>query len=141
MGDTLLALAARVEAGTGPDRALDAAIWRVAIGRVKCRTTNRWHKLKRTWPVLNGLEWCFWFETVGGSMWGVPLIPYTASLDAALTLVPAGWDWLIRVDGRCRAEVDREDGAMQSLNTSTAASPARALTAAALRARAGEAAR
>ena len=134
--ENLLALAARCEAGTGPDRALDAAI--VVALTPECIGIER--------PPLDGLidspnaEWLLqWSPPRPWSRSWRPVPAYTASLDAAASLVPAGFDWSIRVDGRCRAEVDREDEAMQSLNTSSAHTPARALTAAALRARAAEA--
>lgn len=59
--DALLALADRVEALTGPDREVDAAIWCELNGEMAVLTPN--------------------------------LSYYTASLDAAMTLVPEGWGW------------------------------------------------
>lgn len=56
-----------------------------------------------------------------------------ASLDAALTLVPEGWDWVINSDGACTLE--HPDHAVP-LVEAFAATPALALCAAALRARA-----
>ena len=58
------ALIARLEAATGADYNLDALIWN-AVGRPDTRTHD-----------------------------GTPcVLTYTASLDAALTLVPDGWEW------------------------------------------------
>ena len=64
---TLLALAARCEAATGPDRELDAET-AVAAG------------------------WARWLDD--------ECLAYTASLDAAVSLVPAGWTGSIYLDGR-----------------------------------------
>ena len=83
---TLEALLARVLEGTGPDRELDADI-SLALGIVSSRVGNCFygHKhysvmvLDRDYYDLNG---------------NAPELPhFTASLDAALTLVPEGWDW------------------------------------------------
>jgi hypothetical protein len=63
--DELLALADRCEKATGPDEALDLDIVK-AVG---------WSE-HRGWKREDG--------------WRIPL-PFTASLDAALTLVPEGW--------------------------------------------------
>jgi hypothetical protein len=59
----LLELADRVEAATGPDRELDIATQRIVRDKP---------------GLIYGLHAC---------------PPYTASLDAAATLVPEGWDW------------------------------------------------
>jgi len=73
--DELEALAVRVEAASGPDRELDAAIahslgWGCVIAD----------------PVVNGAMMC-WRERYRQGPW-MPLPAYTASLDAAMTLVP-----------------------------------------------------
>ena len=69
MNEELLALAARCEAASGPDRELDAAIC-VALGiEPQAREMLQF-------PAYDG---CVRY--------------FTASLDAAMTLVPEGWDW------------------------------------------------
>lgn len=62
-------LAARVEAATGPDRELDARIT-VALDGL-----GEWGELRRSGYAIQDFK--------------AP--PYTASLDAAMTLVPEGW--------------------------------------------------
>lgn len=126
--DDLLALAARVEAATGPDRALDADIELVLH------------------PELVVLPWArvnfqcgkapYYEDTSDPDALNVvfPAV-YTRSLDAALTLVPKGWEWEVYGHGLAvLRRIGRHKG-------SSAATPALALTAAALRARAEEAPR
>lgn len=105
--DELLALAERVMALTGPDREADARIAGKAYAPA-----------------------------------------YTASIDAAMTLVPEGWNWMAgeRNQGLCRAYVENDKPAFVGFSSQknpkriwhevTAATPALALTAAALLARA-----
>lgn len=108
--EELMALAARVEALSGPDREVEIAIWRLCdpIGQKN--------------PTAYPLPW-------GGL--------YCSSLDAALSLVPEGWEFTVGLDagegwacvmpagGIYPAELEK-DG--------YATTPALALTAAALRA-------
>lgn len=68
MPQELLALAERCENATGPDRELDVAIYEVVSGER--------HRPTRFGP-----------EERGGHV----VKAYTASLDAAMTLVPEGW--------------------------------------------------
>lgn len=69
--------------------------------------------------------------------WGMSPLRYTASLDAAMSLVPKGLDWMIdNFDGaksgfRCSAGVF---SGSQWIDCRAAATPALALTAASLRA-------
>ena len=63
-------------------------------------------------------------------MSGVP--HYTASIDAAVSLVPEGWVWVVGNMGNAHVYEERTAG--KSV-TAEAATPALALTAAALRAR------
>jgi len=108
---TLLALAERVEALDGPNRNLDADIMR-AIG-------------------LAGAPAVF-------ALVDAPH-PYTASLDAAMTLVPEGWAVLMAFSEQ-RAVCDVHTAPLGQHGTwpahASAATPALALCAAALRARA-----
>lgn len=112
----LLALAERTERAEGADRELDVAIHQT-LGR----------------PVLWAIDddGCEYQALVS-----VPL--YTASLDAALSLVPEGRivRLLMDPDGRSAAYVNHPG---QIADRRLAATPALALVAAALRARAEEA--
>lgn len=102
---TLEALLARVLEGTGPDRELDAEIdlYLLDAGLRKQRFSIPFDAPR-----------------------------YTASLDAALTLVPEGWIWVIGSYGNAR--VYQEQTAGKSFIGENA-SPARALCEAALQAR------
>lgn len=120
---TLLALAERCEAATGPDRELDGDIWRTVNGwsegdgAIMCGT---WHRRDPDDTVA--------FE---------PPPESTASLDAAKTLVPEGWFWAL-VMRRCGAGFSaccvREGG----LSWHDASTPALALCSARLRALAAQ---
>jgi hypothetical protein len=119
--DELLALAIRCEQATGPDREIDRD-----IGLMLGLYDN---------PEDLG---CFddTAEAVvggGGQTFAPPA--FTASLDAAMTLVPEGWSGTAtkRANGKGLAEVDRP-GSLRKV--SWAATPALALCAAVLRARA-----
>ena len=68
--ETLSTLADRAEKATGPDRELDAAI-KEAFGHIWDYAAD-WGPRGKDRPVAK---------------------PYTASLDAAMTLVPKGWRW------------------------------------------------
>lgn len=111
----LLALAERCEQATGPDRELDARI-EAALAEADFDALAN--------------------DGVHVRDWNAPA--YTASIDAAMSLVPEGREWRVRwcelPDGTW-ASIARigENGC--GLNTS-AATPALALCAAALRARA-----
>ena len=119
MKEELLKLAERVEALRGPDREVDEAIER-AIDNYTA----------------------FKYYTLGDDDQS-DYIPtrYTASLDAAMTLVPKGWAWSVldrrttgysKPNGQCWTKEDR------STLHEDAAAPALALCAAALRALAKE---
>ncbi|WP_305096435.1 hypothetical protein [Croceibacterium aestuarii] len=125
----LEALAAQVEAATGPDRELDALI-HIAVDRAGGN------------PIAAPGGWC-----VGSKQYVNPIKApaYTASLNAAMQLVPEGWSVnIVRTAdsrfgnanlywfrGGSHIPARRMNGA--------AATPALALTAAALRAHASEA--
>lgn len=128
----LRALAKRVEAATGPDRALDFAIMRVA----------GWEEyVRHRGGLLAGIP-CW--RHPDGRIVEAPF-HYTASLDAAASLVPEGLSW--QSGRRCHSDDGwfghsivwepsdpRDDEAMRFM--ASAATPALALCAAALRARA-----
>lgn len=122
----LIALAERCEAATGPDRELDEAI-AVLVG-----------KDSRTGPIHPSLAPRGYYD--GPS--------YTASIDAALSLVPEGFSWAVgsaEDGGHATVSKMPEDDeaysggrlpAPEVMTHGYAATPALALTAAALRARA-----
>lgn len=106
---TLTDLAARIEGLTGPDQHVDQIIWIV------------------TDPRNGGGVFCDVFLPERDS---VPIPAYTASLDAAMTLVPEGCSWTIQRNRNALATF-----ASCGPNTDAyAATPALALCAAALRA-------
>lgn len=144
----LMELAERVEALSGPDREIDALI-AVAISSWPSARVI-WHKGKRRF--CRSGEGRIPFPVAGGSgtNWGISFqqINYTASLDAAMTLVPEGCGWLA---GYGQTHPDEPmGGALITRNArfvgygenydeiavGEAATPALALCAAALRARA-----
>jgi hypothetical protein len=114
---TLLALAERCEQAAGPDRELDAEIALAAGWERKWNDSDKPHG---------------WYWRRGDYSWTAEMegIPpnYTASLDAAVTLVPEGCGWMVMGNA---AKVGRWP--------SRGATPALALCAAALRARAAAA--
>lgn len=120
----LLALAERVEKAQGADRGLDAAVF-LACGP---------HAIP-------------WRHAEGGNLYsgglGTTAPAYTASLDAAASLVPEGCSWGIVSDffhsGKPAAKVGKSRSEASENPWHSAATPALALTAAALRARAEEA--
>jgi hypothetical protein len=138
-GVDLIALAERVEAATGPDRELDAAIYLLANPKIRLFKGDRPLKLKRVWPTTNGLDRVFWYETVSGCSGGVDDVPYTGSLDAAMTLVPPGWEASLNTfanPAKASAYCINERNDIVRPAKQYLATAALALTAAALRARA-----
>jgi len=123
-GDTLLALAERCEAATGPDRKLDALM-----------------------APLQGLEVVDEGHPIGrmcyDDMGAAHLLPrYTASLDAAMSLIGEDAFWRLGNDGdgpdvaAFKATVTSGDGPTLAFHDAVTATPPLALCAAALRARA-----
>lgn len=98
----LSALVQRLEAATGPDRELDLAI---ELGRRPDGEIAKLMQFRRGFDHQPGMAWdihgqsvCFEKFTADGRCTyngGIPLPRYTASLDAALTLVPDGWEWKV----------------------------------------------
>lgn len=130
--NALLELVERIEKVEGPDRALDVEI-AVAVDW-RWPDWEEGESTVRDRVAAHGLEWLIDRATNGmNSMWrGIPA--YTASIDAAMTLVPEGavtflasqerhslrWKWELRHGFGVRS-------------SARAATPALALTAAALR--------
>lgn len=122
----LLALAERCEAATGPDRALDAAIFATLFPK---ELDNPKHYAR--FGGINRADLNYLNDV------GVKL--YTASIDAALTLVPDGWNGRL---GWCRgagyAELFDVAAGEAKGETHAAATLPLAICAAALRARAAQ---
>lgn len=139
----LAALADRCEAATGPDRELDFYIWAALNGVTEITNPAEGHPMTpgRGGRVegrdASGELRLYGFVDPGKTSrnWspygGDDRYPaYTASLDAAMSLVPEGWEWRVASTGE--AECWCGDGSDINLR---AATPALALCAAALRAR------
>ena len=118
---TLLALAERCEQAAGPDRALDAEILCAIHGFTIHKDSNPANGYFAFWEGEPEKSRC-----VNSSSWG----RVTGSLDAAVTLVPKDWAWCVHDVGI--ASVMRASVVLKA----TSATPALALCAAALRARA-----
>lgn len=109
----------RLEAATGPDRELDIAIDRALFPESYARPSD---------PTPVDLPEDFGKDAM--SMMMHPAPAYTASIDAALTLVPEGARWDVQRDRTAAfASID-------GVTTGRCATPAIALCIAALRARA-----
>lgn len=93
-------LIARVEAASGPDRELDLAIYRELhpmsdIDRITAHRRGLDAREGYTWDILGGAVVFERRDADGRCPFngGYTLPFYTASIDAALTLLPKGMDW------------------------------------------------
>jgi hypothetical protein len=126
---TLLDLAHRCEQAAGPDRELDVAI-AFACGIVTSRDGDCFYGHKYySVMVLN-------YDYYDTEYRAPELPPYTASLDAAVTLVPEGWTWGRFHSGTVECMTLNGPGNSILLERGKGISAALALCAAALRARA-----
>jgi hypothetical protein len=131
---TLNTLADRVEKLAGPDREVDAMIAVALDLEGEGMNPRRFRLLHTDYGGNNS------YAAIGKHH---PRLPaYTASLDAAMTLVPVGWTYInLEICARgtdeqhCRCSVEREAGDDEERVHAYAATPALALVAAALRAR------
>lgn len=134
--ETLMELAGRVEAAIGPDRELDAEI-ALAVGIVTEREGDLFfgHRDYSVMVLERG------YYDIEGS---APELPHlTASIDAALMLRPQGWSYAEGSGGLTKTfgawgRVWKPSNRQYRPFEATAATPALALTAAALKARAQE---
>lgn len=116
----LTELAERCERASGPDRELDELVSAAVVGAVREVQSDG----RIAYHTDNGARWT-----------NVTVIPVTASLDAALTLVPEGWTGIIPVSNGDEAWLWERNGNPKG-HRCNAATPALALCAAALRSRA-----
>lgn len=126
---TLETLLARVLEGEGPDRELNAEIEAWLTGRVTHPRKPGWtfEKQDAEWKLARLADSPF----ISQASRPAPL--YTASLDAALTLVPEGWTWARYHGGVFECAV--LDERRSRFERGEAATPARALIAACIKAR------
>lgn len=134
----LLALAAKVEAATGPDRELDAAI---AIALREPPEYAPWAIKFADWRVVTVQGFTRAEVWDGDNMIGHwhSFHARTASLDAAKTVVPEGWDWSASSYGEDGASAEVWVHGWQDdtrINSFLATTPSLCLIVAALRARA-----
>lgn len=123
-------LISRVEKASGPDGDLEAEIW---LACTPGATRDKWSYIHKA----TGRE-CTVDETRDATDRLIIVPSYTTSIDAALTLLPEGLDWLVRTGER--ADGDQPyghvfDGARFGIGEAEAATPVLALLAAILRAR------
>jgi len=139
MSDELLELALRIEAASGPDRILDGLITVAIDGDRRTILYNEPGPFPQK-PVYGPIRDLALSGADLANYINAPV--YTASLDAAMALVPENADWMLDnfdgpVEKRCTAETFAKSGVgRDGFGTCFAATPALALTAAALRARA-----
>ena len=124
----LIELAGRCERATGPDRELDAEIAKAVGYEVEWATIGPDHRREELVQV----------RTYPGELSPTSrnLRRYTASIDAAMTLVPEGYFWTGGTHPEFGAAMVVTNDPDSELNASKAATPALALAAAALKARA-----
>ena len=126
-------LSDQVEAATGADRELDARVavatgWTDSAGKQWGVTAPHWYNQDRR--CITELVWSYAGQ-------GAYLPAFTASIDAALTLVPEGWQMIYGQDvpERSFRRLSLNKGGFSPYFQGLAATPALALCAAALRAR------
>jgi hypothetical protein len=106
VGETLEALAVRVEQATGLDRELDLAIHLLladgdgSVARLIAfaeRGLNQ--RIGRSWELkAKAVHYETWNENQCWANGSIPVAQYTASLDAAMSLVPEGWEPSLETD-------------------------------------------
>ena len=130
---TLEALIARVLEGTEPDQELDAEIAVALFGGEIIWKTARYTMDAYPARRIQNSAYVGGYQNAG-------VLAYTESLDAALTLVPEGWSWHVALrkwptPTRATGSVWSESLDGSKLFYVDAATPARALIAACIKAR------
>lgn len=98
MRPDLTTLAERVEAASGPDRGLDAEIAVALKIGARGLLPDDHEYLSRVRKADGCAVGTYWFHCRSGMSLRTAEA-YTASIDAALTLVPPGHKWVIHSDG------------------------------------------
>ena len=124
--EVMMELAERCEKAMGPDRKIDAAICRL-IDLPRCEEPDCLPDVFER--IIGRVESGDWDQDPDVAF-------YTASLDAAMTLVPEGWYWQVGQGNHAWAAVYENPIPPATRVDPIAATPALALCAAALRARA-----
>lgn len=129
---TLIEMAERVERASWADREIDKAIW-AALGNCN-------HERTKYYCIEDGNDTDSGFTCLdcGKDIYGANMAPaFTASIDAAATLVLEGWRWGVTTTGfKPGASIVSPRGTFAGGGGAYAATPALALVAASLRARA-----
>lgn len=120
--DEMMELAAKCEAASGSDREIDEAIAQHREPGLFCRDEHGRLRKNMHGTPLNP-QW---------DLWHAPA--YTASLDAAMTLVPEGCDVTLDVEKGRGGAIVFDDLGIEAIGRCYAATPALALCAASLRA-------
>jgi hypothetical protein len=128
----LLKLAERCEKATGPDRELDVCIW-AAITPADTYRRIEPGKSYSTWQIRDkpSGEWRDYYPSLNAKR-------YTETLDAAVTLVPEGWFWMLcqqPVSARVWTEGNHAHSVPRGQTDIRPATPILALIVACLRAR------
>ncbi len=118
-------LITRLESADGPSRELDCLIAAAVDWQIECATITPANAIKAF-----GLDWMVESADLYNSIFN-QLPRYTASIDAALMLVPEGWKWAVTSKNSACCHEQH----IAPLNWSYASTPALALAAAALKAR------
>lgn len=129
--DALAELIARLEKATGPDRKIDVAIWELLANPDKYRRASHWPRYSDWESKSSSGAWEPFYPSLNA-------LHYTASIDAALTLVPEPWrlqDIWQSDDGKSWHAGVRIPG-LEVGSDEACATPAIALCIAALKARA-----
>lgn len=131
----ILGLALRVEALEGADRVVGLEIMCALDVRPAWLNGSEGHMWLDTACPNPVVRWCDHRMKEGG---GNPSVDdglrYTSSIDAAMGLVPEGWDWCLSMGVGEYAEASLAPAMKVTEHHGTGISPALALTAAALRA-------
>lgn len=122
-------LSERVERLEGPDREIDCLIG-VAVGWFVTEPNKGWPDRMDYIDIRGGTK------SYPGGGFDQLVSRYTASLDAAMSLVPEGYSWILYSDGSCEVGPTPIAGSMMDAEfTVDAETPAIALCAAALKSR------
>jgi hypothetical protein len=149
---TLLALAERVEALTGSDRAISQTL---GVLHSDLAVALGWHRIPPRFTKLKGSGWISPSDWIGENSDGSPILDslhgsdtyrkpplWLWSIDAAVSLIPAGWmiTYLSEIGGAggCACNLGNPGNSKSAFSDHGARTLAHSVTAAALRACAAE---